>query len=102
MPNGTTLSQMNDLVIKMERYLSGFPEIRQFQTSIPNARRASINVFFRKEAEQSGFPYQLKSNVISKALELGGGSWVVYDYRSGISNDSGMAPYRVNFTVQLR
>ncbi|WP_019541191.1 efflux RND transporter permease subunit [Proteiniphilum acetatigenes] len=88
MPNGTTLSQMNDLVVKMERYLSGFSEIRQFQTSIPNARRASINVFFRKEAEQSGFPYQLKSNVISKALELGGGSWGVYGLQDqGFSNE---------------
>lgn len=88
MPNGTTLSQMNDLVVKMERYLSGFSEIRQFQTSIPNARRASINVYFRKEAEQSGFPYQLKSNVISKALELGGGSWGVYGLQDqGFSND---------------
>lgn len=88
MPNGTTLSQMNDLVIKMERYLSGFSEIRQFQTNIPNARRASINVFFKKEAELSGFPYQLKSNVISKALELGGGSWGVYGLQDqGFSND---------------
>ena len=88
MPNGTTLSQMNDLVVKMERYLSGFPEIRQFQTSIPNARRASINVFFRKEAEQGGFPYQLRSNVISKALELGGGSWGVYGLQDqGFSNE---------------
>ena len=88
MPNGTTLSQMNDLVIKMERYLSSFPEIRQFQTNIPNARRASINVFFKKEAEQGGFPYQLKSNVISKALELGGGSWGVYGLQDqGFSND---------------
>ncbi len=88
MPNGTTLSQMNDLVTKMERYLSGFPEIRQFQTSIPSPRRASINVFFKKEAEHSGFPYQLKSNVISKALELGGGSWGVYGLQDqGFSND---------------
>jgi len=88
MPNGTTLSQMNDLVIKMERYLSEFPEIRQFQTSIPNPRRASINVFFKKEAERSGFPYQLKSNVISRALVLGGGSWGVYGLQDqGFSND---------------
>ena len=88
MPNGTTLSQMNDLVVKMERYLSEFPEIRQFQTSIPSARRASINVFFREEAEKSGFPYQLKSNVISKALVLGGGSWGVYGLQDqGFSND---------------
>lgn len=88
MPNGTTLSQINDLIAKMERYLSSFPEIRQFQTSIPNARRASINVFFKKDVEHSGFPYQLKSNVISKALELGGGSWGVYGLQDqGFSND---------------
>ena len=47
-------------------YLSGFPEIRQFQTDIPNARRASIQVLFTKDAERGGFPYQLKSSVISK------------------------------------
>ena len=88
MPNGTTLSQMNELVIKMERYLSGFSEIRQFQTNIQNPNRASINVFFKKEAEQSGFPYQLKSSVITKALQLGGGSWDVYGLQDqGFSND---------------
>lgn len=88
MPNGTTLDQMNDLIVKMERYLIGIQEIRQFQTNIPNPRRASINVFFKKEAEQSGFPYQLKSNVITKALQLGGGSWGVYGLQDqGFSND---------------
>lgn len=88
MPNGTTLAQMNALIEKMERYLSGFSEIRQFQTDIPNARRASIRVFFTKESERSGFPYQLKSSVITKALELGGGSWGVYGLQDqGFSND---------------
>lgn len=101
MPNGTTLPQMNDLVTKMERYLSGFSEIRQFQTSIPNARRASINIYFRKEAEQTGFPYQLKSSAISKALELGGGSWSVYGLQDqGFSNDvrESAGQYRVKLT----
>ena len=88
MPNGTTLEQMNTLIEKMERYLSTFSEIRQFQTDIPNARRASIRVFFTKESERSGFPYQLKSSVISKALELGGGSWGVYGLQDqGFSNN---------------
>lgn len=87
MPNGTTLPQMNSLIEKMERYLSGFSEIRQYQTSISSPRRASINVFFNKESERSGFPYQLKSKVISKALELGGGSWGVYGLQDmGFSN----------------
>ena len=88
MPNGTTLPQMNALIEKMERYLSSFSEIRQFQTDIPNARRASIRVFFSKASERSGFPYQLKSSVIGKALIMGGGSWGVYGLQDqGFSND---------------
>lgn len=100
MPNGTTLPQMNALIEKMERYLSEFSEIRQFQTDIPNARRASIRVFFNKEAERSGFPYQLKSSVITKALELGGGSWGVYGLQDqGFSND--VAEFAGSYRVKL-
>jgi len=88
MPNGTTLDQMNHLVKRMESYLSTYKEIRQFQTSIHSPRRAGINVYFTKEIERSGFPYVLKSRVISKALELGGGSWGVHGLQDqGFSND---------------
>lgn len=88
LPNGSTLEQMNTLVKKMEAYLSGFGEIRQFQTSIYDARHAYIQIFFRKEFQHSGFPYLLKSNIISKALTLGGGSWSVYGLQDqGFSND---------------
>ena len=88
MPNGTTLEQMNVLVKQMESYLTEFKEIKQFQTSIYSARRASIQVYFTKEHQHSGFPYTLKANVISKALQLGGGSWGVYGLQDqGFSND---------------
>nr|WP_314561347.1 efflux RND transporter permease subunit [uncultured Capnocytophaga sp.] len=88
MPNGTTLEQMNNLMQRMESYLSRFKQIKQFQTNINSPNRASIDVFFNKEAERSGFPYQLKNNVISKALELGGGSWGVYGLEDrSFSND---------------
>lgn len=88
LPNGSTLEQMNELIRKMEVYLSKFSEIRQFQTSIYNARRASLQIFFKKDAERSGFPYTLKSKIISKALTLGGGSWSVYGLMDqGFSND---------------
>ena len=88
MPNGTTLEQMNVLIKKMETYLTEFKEIKQFQTSIYSARRASIQVYFTKEHQHSGFPYTLKANVISKALQLGGGSWGVYGLQDqGFSND---------------
>lgn len=66
---------MNELIKKMEIYLSQFKEIKQFQTSVYSARRGNINVYFTKEHQNSGFPYTLKANIISKALQLGGGSW---------------------------
>ena len=76
MPNGSTLQQINFLVQQMESYLTQFKEIRQFQTSV-SPLRANIQVYFTGNAEKTGFPYQLKNDVISKAIKLGGGSWTV-------------------------
>ncbi|GHT29385.1 multidrug efflux pump protein [Bacteroidia bacterium] len=89
LPNGTTLDQMNNLIGRMETYLSTHgSDIRQFQTNIFNARQARIDIFFTKASERNGFPYTLKSRIISKALELGGGSWGVYGLQDqGFSND---------------
>jgi multidrug efflux pump subunit AcrB len=88
LPNGTTLPQMNHLISRMEAFLSTFKEIRQFQTNIYSARQAGIRIYFTKESERSGFPYTLKSKIISKALELGGGSWNVWGLQDqGFSND---------------
>jgi multidrug efflux pump subunit AcrB len=88
MPNGATMKQMNTTIQKMEAYLSRFKEIRQFQTSINSPYRANIYVLFTKESENTGFPYQLRSNVISQALQIGGGSWSVYGLEDqGFSND---------------
>jgi multidrug efflux pump subunit AcrB len=87
LPNGSTIAQMNNLIQQMEGYISQFSEVRQFQTNINNARRANITIQFTKQAEQSGFPYLLKSKLISKALEMGGGSWAVYGLGDGFDND---------------
>lgn len=98
LPNGTTLPQMNTLMSRMEAYLSTFKEIRQFQTNVYSARQAGIRIYFTKESERSGFPYTLKSKIISKALELGGGSWQVYGLQDqGFSNDvrEGAGSFRI-------
>ena len=88
LPNGSTLEQMNTLIKRMEAYLSEFKEIKQFQTSVESARRASIHIYFAKEHQKSGFPYTLKANMISKALQLGGGNWSIYGLQDqGFSND---------------
>ena len=88
MPNGTTIEQMNVLIKGMESFLSGYKQIRQFQTNIYDARQAMISVYFHKADVAAGFPYILKSAVISKALELGGGNWGVWGLEDmGFSND---------------
>ncbi|MDD3322719.1 MAG: efflux RND transporter permease subunit [Paludibacter sp.] len=87
LPNGATLVQMNYLIQRMEDYIRQFPEVRQFETNIMNPKRANITIRFTKEHQKSGFPHQLKSNLISKSLELGGGSWSVYGVGDGFSND---------------
>lgn len=88
LPNGSTLEQMNTLIKRMETYLSEFKEIKQFQTSVESARRASIHIYFTKEHQKSGFPYTLKANMISKALQLGGGDWSIYGLQDqGFSNN---------------
>lgn len=88
LPNGSTVQQMNALIIKMEDFLGTFDEIEEFQTNIYNARRASISVTFKPEHRNTSFPYRLKSDIISKALTLGGGSWGVYGLEdNGFNNN---------------
>ncbi len=88
LPNGSTLEQMNTLVKRVETYLSGFKEIKQFHASVYNARRTNLQIYFKKEYQHSGFPYTLKANLIGKVSELGGGSWDVYGLQDqGFSND---------------
>ena len=87
MPNGATIAQMNDLIKEIEIYLSGFKEIEQFQTDIQSAYRANISITFKKEYEQTGFPFSLRSMLISKVQELGSATWRVY--LSGLGQDPG-------------
>ena len=92
LPNGSTLEQMNTLVKRVETYLSGFKEIKQFHASVYNARRANLQIYFKKEYQHSGFPYTLKANLIGKVSELGGGSWDVYGLQ-----DQGIKMYGYNY-----
>lgn len=91
LPYGSTLPQIDALIRRMEVYLAQFDGIRQFQTNVYDGFHASIVVRFTKEAEASGFPYKLKSDVITRAQTLGGGSWSV----SGL-DDSGFSNMMVD------
>jgi len=87
LPYGSTKEQMDNIIKKMERYIVQFREVRQFETHIENGQRASIRIYFVKQHQRSSFPYRLKSDLISKSIEIGGGSWSVYGLGDGFSND---------------
>lgn len=87
MPTNTTILQMNELIQRMEIHLSKYPEIRLFHTNIYSSRNASINIMFTKESLRSGFPYILYNELISLAVQLGGGGWSVSGVGDGFSNN---------------
>lgn len=87
LPSNSTLEQMNMLIQRMENFISQYSEVKQFQTTIHNARKSEITIHFMKTHQKSSFPHLLKSQLISKSLELGGGSWSVYGLGDGFSND---------------
>ncbi|MDL2241618.1 efflux RND transporter permease subunit [Bacteroidales bacterium OttesenSCG-928-L03] len=87
LPHGSTLEQMNTLIQRMESHIARFAEVKQFETQVMSANRAQIAIRFTKENQKNSFPYQLKSDLISKSIELGGGSWSVYGVGDGFNND---------------
>ena len=87
LPHGATLSQMNDLVAKVESYLDRHAEIRQFETSIPGPNNASIYIRFHTAYRKGNFPYFLQAELVDKVIDFGGGSWSVYGVGDGFNNN---------------
>ncbi len=85
MQRGTTLEQAEETVARMEKYLLRFNEISTFRTEM-TSREASITVYFKKEYQHGSFPYILKSDVVSKAVEIGGAYWNVMGFGDPFSN----------------
>ncbi|MBN1145204.1 MAG: efflux RND transporter permease subunit [Bacteroidales bacterium] len=89
MPEGCTVHQLNEAMLKMENYISRFEEVQLFQTSVYSYRDASISIQFKPEHENGAFPYYLKEALTSKAINLGGVDWSVYGVGQGFSNALG-------------
>ena len=89
MPDGCTIQQLNEAIKKMENYIGQFEEVSLFETQIYGYKNSSINIFFKKKFEFSGFPYSLKSLIETKAISLGGLDWSVSGVGRGFSNALG-------------
>lgn len=96
LPDGCTISQLNEIVLYMENFLSQFEEIESFKTAIASHSNASITITFKKEAENTSFPLMLKSEIISKAIDFGGANWSVYGIDDQGFNNSVYSSYKDN------
>ena len=86
MDKGATVHQINATFIELDNYLNSFPQIKQFTTQVQSADRATIEIVFKKEFEDSAFPYILKSKLIRKVLDFGGVDWQIFGVGNGFSN----------------
>jgi len=82
MPEGCSISQLNEVVGHMESFLARFDEIEIFETSILSPDNAELTVMFKPEYENSGFPSVLKAKVMKIAIDLGGANWRI----TGVDN----------------
>lgn len=98
MPEGCTVHQLNEVMIKMENYLSQYDDIEMYQTSVNSYDRGSINITFKPKVENGSFPLMLKDILISKANDLGGADWSIYGVGLGFSNALGSG-YKSNRIV---
>lgn len=95
MPVGGSMHELNDKMMQVERFLSGFPEIERFETNV-GRWGGEIVVEFRKEHLNDGVPYSLENKVIGQLIGIGGADWSTYGVSErGFSNSLNLA-YRSN------
>ncbi len=89
MPDGCTIEQLNDVILKMENYIGRFDEISLYETRINSPKSSNITIYFKEDFEFGAFPYALKSMLESKVISLGGLDWSVSGVGRGFSNALG-------------
>ena len=95
LPDGCTVQQLNEIVMYMENYLTQFPQIDMFRTTVSSYRSAVIYVTFKEEFEYTAFPSLLKQEVMAKASDYGGANWSVHGIDDQyFSNNVGLSGYK--------
>lgn len=74
MPVGGSMHELNDKMMRIERFLSGFPEIERFETNV-GRWGGEITVEFGKDHLDDGFPFSLENKVIGQLINIGGADW---------------------------
>jgi multidrug efflux pump subunit AcrB len=100
MPEGCTVHQLNEAVVQMESFLATFPEIALFETRVLNYRNSRIQVYFHEDLSDPNVPFNLKTQIESKVLSLGGVDWFVFGVGEGFSNAGGGDMFSNRLTLE--
>lgn len=90
MPTGATILQMNEAMVRMENFVSGFPQVETFTTSIYSATSGSMVIYFKEEYnESSSVPERIKQELIRFANSIGNADSDISGVGRGFSNRTG-------------
>ena len=99
LPEGATLSQLNEVMVLVENYLSGFGElIDRYTVRVNSGQYAVLEISFTDD--DATFPFVLKNLLTAFATNFGGVKWNIYGVGQGFSNSSGDGS--AGFQVQLQ
>ena len=86
MPKGVPLEVMNKLTLQLENYLQQFEEIALYQSNVNSGETATIDIFFHKKYDNSGFPRQLKEKLITITANTGLADFQITGEGTGFNN----------------
>lgn len=87
MDHGATMIQMNDAMKRFENFISSFDEVEKFTSYSRSARSARINILFKKEYEDTGFPKELQNRLGDYANSIGNANTSISGLQKSFSNN---------------
>ncbi len=101
LPNNSTIEQMNQIFVRLEYYLKNQPQLDKYITNIYNGQEAEMTVFFKKEYENTAYPFMLKNKIVNLSTEMSGINCDIYGVGEGFSvkTDEDETP---SYTIKLQ
>jgi multidrug efflux pump subunit AcrB len=88
MDHGATMKQMNEAMKRYENFIASFDEIEKFTAYSRSANYARINILFKKEYEDTGFPKQLQNKLGDYANSIGNANTSISGLEKSFSNNT--------------
>lgn len=86
MQPGTTLDQMNAVILLLEDHLSQYREIEEFSSQVSSGENASMKITIKEAYERTGFPTYLKNILAKSANNIGSADFAISGVGKGFTN----------------